>query len=76
LLSAHYDHLGVVKPLIIENGKLDSIYNGARDNATGIAAIIAAARYFVKYPPRRSILFIAYTAEEEGSEAFTTRCIL
>jgi hypothetical protein len=66
LLSSHYDHLGVAAVPKMEEGKLDSIYNGARDNASGTTAIIAAARYFSKHPSKRSILFIAYTAEEEG----------
>jgi hypothetical protein len=66
LLSAHYDHLGVApQPKMVE-GKLDSIYNGARDNAIGVAAVINAARYFAKYPPKRSVLFMAYTGEEIG----------
>lgn len=65
LLTSHYDHLGVGKPKM-EEGKLDSIYNGARDNASGTTAVIDAARYFAKYPPKRSVLFITYTAEESG----------
>jgi len=66
ILSAHYDHAGVQPYATSVDGKLDSIFNGARDNATGTAAIIAAAKYFARYPPRRSVLFICYTAEEEG----------
>ena len=66
LLSSHYDHLGVTSHPVIEEGKLDSIYNGARDNASGTAAVIDAARYFGKHPAKRSILLICYTAEEEG----------
>ena len=66
VLSAHYDHAGVAPYPVTEEGKLDSIFNGARDNATGVAAVIAAARYFARYPPRRSVLFICYSAEEEG----------
>jgi Zn-dependent M28 family amino/carboxypeptidase len=66
VLSAHYDHVGFLETAVEENGKKDSIYNGARDNATGVAAVIAAARYFARYPPKRSVLFICYTAEEEG----------
>lgn len=66
VLTAHYDHLGVTKKPVMEDGKLDSIYNGARDNAIGTTAVIDAARYFSKYPPKRSVLFIAYTAEEIG----------
>jgi hypothetical protein len=66
VLSSHYDHEGVADTAVMEEGKMDSIYNGARDNATGTAAVIAAAKYFARYPPKRSVLFICYTAEEEG----------
>lgn len=66
VLSSHYDHLGVAQQPKMEEGKLDSIYNGARDNAIGSTAVIDAARYFAQHPPKRSILFITYTAEEMG----------
>lgn len=66
VLSSHYDHLGVARHARVSEGKLDSIYNGARDNASGTTAVIDAARYFGKYPPRRSVMFACYTAEEEG----------
>jgi hypothetical protein len=66
VLSAHYDHLGIAKKPKMEEGKMDSIYNGARDNAIGTTAVIDAARYFALHPAKRSILFIAYTAEEIG----------
>lgn len=61
--SAHWDHLGI-RP----DQPGDNIYNGAVDNATGIAGIIAIARACttVNLKPRRSILFIATTAEEQG----------
>jgi hypothetical protein len=62
LLSAHYDHVGVGTP--DETG--DSIYNGARDNAVGTVAVINAANYFAKNPPKRSIIFALWTAEEKG----------
>ncbi|MEO8138946.1 MAG: M20/M25/M40 family metallo-hydrolase [Gemmatimonadota bacterium] len=70
LLSGHYDHLGVRAPV---NG--DSIYNGAEDNASGTAAVLAAADAFVKSgtETQRSILFMAVGAEESGllgSQAF------
>ena len=70
LLSGHYDHLGVRAPV---NG--DSIYNGAEDNASGTAAVLAAADAFVKSATetQRSILFMAVGAEESGllgSQAF------
>ncbi len=66
VLSSHYDHIGISQQPRIEEGKLDSIYNGARDNAIGTTAVIAAARYFAQHPAKRSILFIAYTGEEIG----------
>ena len=66
ILSAHYDHLGVDKKPVMEDGKMDSVYNGARDNAVGVTAVMDAARYFSQYPPKRSVLFIAYTGEEIG----------
>lgn len=58
---AHWDHLGVDDSL-----EGDQIYNGAVDNATGTAALLALAREFTRYSPRRSILFMAVTAEESG----------
>ena len=66
VLTAHYDHLGVAKTPRMEEGKLDSIYNGARDNAIGVTAVMDAAHYFSVHPPKRSVLFIAYSAEEVG----------
>jgi len=60
--SAHWDHLGVGAPV---NG--DTIYNGALDNATGVAGLLAVAKAMVAMPrPRRSILFAAVAAEEQG----------
>ncbi len=62
-LTAHLDHLGVGQP---QGG--DSIYNGAMDNASGIAALLEAATALGRRPerPRRSLLFVAVTAEEKG----------
>ncbi|MEO8474709.1 MAG: M28 family peptidase [Chryseolinea sp.] len=60
-VSAHYDHVGVRRGV----GD-DSIYNGARDNAIGTVAVLESARYFSRHPPKRSIAFIALTAEEVG----------
>src|SRR5215468_7205337 len=61
--SAHWDHLGI-RP----DQPGDNIYNGAVDNATGIAGMIAIANAFhsLGIKPRRSVLFIATTAEEQG----------
>lgn len=62
LVSAHLDHLGVGRPV---NG--DSIYNGAMDNASGIASLIEVAKMLAAGArPRRSIVFLAFTGEEEG----------
>jgi len=63
IYSGHWDHLGVGQP----DAKGDKIYNGAIDNADGIAAILELARAFKSQPaPQRSILFLAVTAEERG----------
>ncbi len=62
ILSAHLDHLGEGRAV---DG--DSIYNGAMDNAVGIASLIETAKALAKGPrPKRSILFLALTGEEEG----------
>src|SRR5450432_323541 len=66
VLSAHYDHIGVASEPKMVDGKLDSIYNGARDNAIGTTAVINAARYFALHPAKRSVLFITFTGEEMG----------
>src|SRR6185437_290390 len=72
IYSAHWDHLGIGKP--DANG--DTIYNGAVDNATGIAQLIEQARRFSLEPrPERSVVFLAVTAEEKGllgSEYYAT----
>jgi Zn-dependent M28 family amino/carboxypeptidase len=63
VLSAHLDHVGIGEPI---NG--DSIYNGAMDNASGIAAILEVAAMLRNSGarPARSILFLAVTGEEKG----------
>lgn len=62
IISAHYDHLGIEKGV-----EGDSIYNGANDNASGVAAVLSLAAYFKeKNNNERSILFIGFTAEELG----------
>ena len=58
---AHWDHLGKHAD---EPG--DNIYNGAVDNATGVAGILEIAEQFAKNPPKRSVLFAAVTLEESG----------
>ena len=62
IFSAHWDHLGI--GAVVDN---DSIYNGARDNSTGSAALLAIAEAMVKEGPyKRSIVFLWVTAEEQG----------
>ena len=62
VISAHYDHLGRKNI-----GEGDLIFNGANDNASGVSAMIMLADYFKKTKiNKRSILFIAFTAEEMG----------
>jgi hypothetical protein len=63
VLSAHLDHVGVGKPI---DG--DEIYNGAMDNASGVATLIETARVLRESGtrPRRSIIFLAVTGEEKG----------
>jgi Zn-dependent M28 family amino/carboxypeptidase len=73
LYTAHWDHFGIGKP----DAKGDSIYNGAVDNASGVAAVLAVAKKFAvqKEKPKRSIVFLAVTAEEQGllgSEYYAT----
>ena len=64
LLMGHIDHLGVVPDA--KAGE-DAIYNGALDNAAGVATLIEAARRFTATgAPRRSVMFLATTAEEQG----------
>jgi hypothetical protein len=62
VFSGHYDHIGIEAPV---NG--DSIANGADDDASGTTAVIELARYFNKIKSNgRSIIFVAFTAEEIG----------
>ena len=63
IYMGHWDHLGNAK-----QGPLgsDTIYNGAVDNATGIAALIELGREFATNKPKRSVAFLAVTAEESG----------
>ncbi|GAB3728807.1 hypothetical protein GCM10027594_10880 [Hymenobacter agri] len=75
VISAHYDHLGV---------KHDTIYNGADDDGSGTVGVLALARAFAQakkdgHGPRRSILFVLMTGEEEGlfgSEYYTAHPVL
>ncbi len=57
VVSAHYDHLG---------SRNNEIYNGADDNASGVSAMLSFAEYLMKNPPKYSVLFAAFDAEEIG----------
>ena len=63
LLTAHYDHLGTGKG---RSATADTIFNGARDNAMGVVALIEAAQAFSVQPPKRSVIIAAVTGEEVG----------
>ena len=64
IYTAHHDHLGIGKP----NAEGDNIYNGARDNASGVAVVLAIAKSLAALPeaPRRSSLIAFVGAEEQG----------
>lgn len=70
VLTAHYDHLGVV------NG---DIFNGADDNASGVAVLLAAARHFTANPPAHSVVLAFLDAEEmglQGARAFVSQALV
>lgn len=67
VVTAHYDHVGV------KNGQ---IYNGADDNASGVAGLLAVAEAFKAKPPRHDVLIVALDAEEgglRGAKAFVAQ---
>jgi Zn-dependent M28 family amino/carboxypeptidase len=57
VISAHYDHIGIIN---------NQIYNGADDNASGVAGLLALAKYFSTNQPANTIVFAAFDAEEMG----------
>ncbi len=64
VISAHYDHIGIIR---------NEIYNGADDNASGVAALLKFAAYFKSNKPYHTLVFAAFDAEEmgiQGSKAF------
>jgi len=63
VITAHYDHEGVID---------GAIYNGADDNASGVAALLAVAEAFVADPPRHTLVLAALDAEEDGHVGVTT----
>lgn len=64
VISAHYDHIGIIK---------NEIYNGADDNASGVAGLLQFAKYFSKNKPNNSLIFAIFDGEEmglQGAKAF------
>lgn len=57
VITAHYDHLGKIG---------NTYFPGANDNASGVAFLLELANYFSKHPPKYTLIFIAFTAEEAG----------
>ena len=63
VIGAHYDHIGFKGA---GKSAKDSIANGANDNASGVATVLELAKYFAANPPKRSVLFVLFSAEEVG----------
>ncbi len=63
VLTAHLDHVGLRRSVKEDD---DEVFNGAMDNASGISSMLEAAQAIAANPPRRSVLFVALTAEEKG----------
>ena len=65
VIGAHYDHLGLggAGSLATKEGE---VHHGADDNASGVAGVLELARIFSAQPPRRSLVFMAFSGEEEG----------
>ena len=65
VVGAHFDHLGRDRTFAADTGT--AIRNGADDNASGTAAVLELARLLAARPPRRSVLLVAFSGEEEGT---------
>ena len=66
ILGAHFDHLGRSTFGALDPNLADAIHNGADDNASGAAAVLELARLLRRNPPKRSVLFVAFSGEELG----------
>jgi Iap family predicted aminopeptidase len=76
VVGAHYDHLGRNTRSSMDPQSGNVVRNGADDNASGTAGVMELARLFAMNPPRRSVIFVAFTAEEwgmVGSRHFVTK---
>lgn len=66
IVGAHYDHLGLGRFGSLDPDSTGSVHNGADDNASGIAALERIATEIAASPPARTVVFIAFSGEEEG----------
>jgi hypothetical protein len=66
LVGAHYDHLGRGGFGSLDPDSTGKIHNGADDNASGAAALVHIARRLAVQPPARTVVFVAFSGEEEG----------
>ncbi len=66
VVGAHYDHVGLGYYGAMNRADTGKIHNGADDNASGTAALMEIAQAFSKTPPRRSMLFVGFSGEENG----------
>jgi aminopeptidase YwaD len=66
VIGAHFDHLGRSPVFALDPEAGDAIRNGADDNASGTAAVVDLARMLAANPPRRSVIFVNFSAEELG----------
>jgi hypothetical protein len=67
VIGAHFDHLGTSTNGALDPDARDAVRLGADDNASGSAAVLELARIFAKSPPRRSLLFVNFSGEEQGT---------
>ncbi|MEQ1933018.1 MAG: M28 family peptidase [Fimbriimonadaceae bacterium] len=70
IVTGHYDHLG----MSTAEGEGDKIFNGANDDASGVAGVIESARALVKAKPKRSVIFMTVYGEEKGLVGSTYYC--
>jgi hypothetical protein len=66
VIGAHYDHLGRGGPGSLDPDSIGVPHNGADDNASGVAALLEVARRLALTPPARSVVFLAFSGEEQG----------
>jgi peptidase M28-like protein/PDZ domain-containing protein len=66
IVGAHYDHLGPGRFYALDPDSAGAVHNGADDNASGTAALIRIATLLKEQPPARTVVFIAFSGEEEG----------